>query len=89
LRRLALPGRLAPLSRCLRCPGALAAVSPAAVLGPLAPLPRRSSASFRRCFGCGRLSWPGSPPARLVRLVARLRAPLPPSPCPARWCARR
>ncbi|KBG74431.1 hypothetical protein N062_03039 [Mycobacterium tuberculosis MAL010106] len=73
LRRLDLNGRLAPLSRCLRCNGELAAVSKDEVIGQLEPLTRRYYESFSRCFGCGRIYWPGSHHARLVRLVERLR----------------
>lgn len=42
-------------------------------VGRLEPLTRRYYESFSRCFGCGRIYWPGSHHARLVRLVERLR----------------
>ncbi|OSC42532.1 Mut7-C RNAse domain-containing protein [Mycobacterium decipiens] len=73
LRRLDLRNRLAPLTRCLRCNGELAAVAKAEVIDQLEPLTRRYYEAFGRCRECGRIYWPGSHHARLVRLVERLR----------------
>ena len=73
IRRLDLEQRLAPLTRCLRCNGTLAAVSKDAVLDQLEPLTRQYYTEFSRCSECGRIYWAGSHHARLVGLVERLR----------------
>ncbi len=69
IRRLDLRDRLAPLTRCLRCNGRLAAVAKDEVLGNLQPLTGRYYHEFNRCADCGRIYWPGSHHPRLVRLV--------------------
>lgn len=73
IRRLDLAQRVAPLTRCLRCNGALATVSKDEVIEQLEPLTRRYYNDFRRCTECGRIYWAGSHHAGLVRLVQRLR----------------
>ncbi len=73
LRRLDLSRRLAPLTRCLRCNGRLAAVSKDEVIDRLEPLTRRHYQEFSRCTQCGRIYWPGSHHAKLVRQVEALR----------------
>lgn len=72
IRRLDLRRRLAPLTRCVRCNGELATVSKDEVFEDLEPLTRRYYDQFSRCAKCGRVYWPGSHYARLVRLVERL-----------------
>ncbi|MCV7378724.1 hypothetical protein BST11_00580 [Mycobacterium alsense] len=76
IRRLDLAQRLAPLSRCIRCNGALAAVAKGEVIDQLEPLTRERYEKFSRCARCGRIYWAGSHYARLVGLVERLRAQL-------------
>jgi uncharacterized protein len=73
LRRLHLRERLAPLTRCVRCNGTLAAVTKDEVIDRLQPLTRRYYDDFGRCTECGQIYWPGSHHARLVRLVESLR----------------
>lgn len=73
IRRLDLAQRLAPLTRCVRCNGVLAVVSKDEVIEHLEPLTRQYYNDFRRCPECGRIYWPGSHHAGLVRLVDRLR----------------
>ncbi|UXA07898.1 Mut7-C ubiquitin/RNAse domain-containing protein [Mycobacterium sp. SMC-2] len=76
LRRLDLGQRLAPLTRCVRCNGALTRVSKGEVIDQLEPRTRRYYEEFSRCTECGRVYWPGSHYAKLVRLVDRLREQL-------------
>ena len=73
IRRLDLRQQLAPLTRCVRCNGRLAGVSKDEVIDQLEPLTRRYYQDFSRCTECGRIYWPGSHYAKLVRLVERLR----------------
>lgn len=73
IRRLDLAHRLAPFTRCVRCNGTLAAVPKDEVTDQLEPLTRRYYQEFSRCSRCGRVYWPGSHHAKLVRLVERLR----------------
>jgi uncharacterized protein len=74
LRRLDLRQRLAPLTRCLRCNGKLAAVAKDEVIDHLEPLTRRHYQEFSRCTDCGRIYWAGSHYAKLLSLVERLCA---------------
>jgi len=76
IRRLDLRQQLAPLTRCVRCNGKLAAVAKDEVVDHLEPLTRRYYEEFSRCAGCGRIYWPGSHHARLLSLVERLRSQL-------------
>lgn len=76
LRRLDLGQRLTPLTRCMRCNGTLNRVSKDEVIDQLEPLTRRYYEEFSRCADCGRIYWPGSHYAKLVRLVERLREQL-------------
>jgi hypothetical protein len=73
IRRLDLSERLAPFTRCLRCNGELVAVSKEEVIDHLEPLTRRYYTDFSRCVDCGRIYWPGSHHARMIKLVERLR----------------
>jgi uncharacterized protein len=73
IRRLDLPQRLAPLTRCVRCNGKLAAVSKDEIAYDLEPLTRRYYEEFSRCPDCGRIYWAGSHHAKLLSLVERLR----------------
>jgi hypothetical protein len=76
IRRLDLSERLAPLTRCMRCNGELVAVSKEEVIDRLEPLTRRYYRDFVRCADCGRIYWPGSHHAKLLRLVERVREQL-------------
>jgi len=76
IRRLDLRQRLAPLTRCVRCNGELAAVSKDEVIDQLEPLTRQYYDEFSRCTECGRIYWAGSHHARLLSLVERLRSQL-------------
>lgn len=76
IRRLDLRQRLAPLTRCVRCNGTLAAVSKDEVIDHLEPLTRRYYSEFSRCTQCGRIYWAGSHHERLLSLVERLRSQL-------------
>ena len=76
IRRLDLSERLAPLTRCLRCNGKLAAVSKDEVIDRLEPLTCRYYNDFVRCTHCGRVYWPGSHYVKLLRNVERLREQL-------------
>lgn len=78
IRRLDLRNRIAPLTRCVRCNGRLAAVAKDEVIDDLEPLTRRYYDEFSRCAQCGRVYWAGSHYARLVNLVERLRDQLGP-----------
>lgn len=73
IRRLDLRHRLAPLTRCVRCNGRLAAVSKDEVADQLEPLTLRYYEEFSRCPDCGRIYWAGSHHAKLLSLVERLR----------------
>ena len=76
IRRLDLRERLAPLTRCVRCNGPLAAVSKDEVIDQLEPLTSRYYDEFSRCTECRRVYWAGSHYARLLGLVERLRGQL-------------
>jgi uncharacterized protein len=76
IRRLDLGERLAPLTRCMRCNGDLVAVSKEQVIDRLEPMTRRYYSDFVRCADCGRISWPGSHHAKLLRLVEKVREQL-------------
>jgi uncharacterized protein with PIN domain len=76
LRRLDLGQQLAPLTRCLACNGALAAVAKREIIDRLEPLTRRYYDDFSCCTQCSRIYWAGSHHAGLVGLVQRLRAQL-------------
>ena len=76
IRRLDLGERLAPLTRCVRCNGELVAVGKDEVIDRLEPLTRRYYDDFVRCADCGRIYWPGSHHAKLLRLVEGLREQL-------------
>ena len=73
LRRLDLGQRLAPLTRCLHCNGALVAVAKHEVIDQLEPLTRQYYEEFSRCAECGRIYWAGSHHARLIGLAQRIR----------------
>jgi uncharacterized protein with PIN domain len=73
IRRLDLRHRLAPLTRCLRCNGRLAAVAKDEVAHHLEPLTLRYYQEFSRCPDCGRIYWAGSHHAKLLSIVERLR----------------
>ncbi len=73
LRRLDLRERLAPLTRCVRCNGALAPVTKDEVIDQLEPLTRRYYDEFSRCADCGQIYWAGSHYAKLLGRVQRLR----------------
>ena len=72
IRRLDLRRRAAPLTRCVRCNGRLAAVTKAQVIDRLEPLTRRYYDEFRRCADCGQIYWRGAHFGRLVSLIDRL-----------------
>lgn len=72
IRRLDLGGRLAPLTRCLRCGDRLAGVAKDQVLDELQPLTRRYYDEFSRCAGCSRIYWRGTHYGRLLGLVGEL-----------------
>jgi hypothetical protein len=76
IRRLDLRQRLAPLTRCLECNGALASVAKHEVADQLEPLTRQYYEEFSRCAECGRIYWAGSHHAKLLGLVERLRRQL-------------
>jgi uncharacterized protein len=76
IRRLDLGERLAPLTRCMRCNGDLVAVSKEQVIDRLEPMTRRYYSDFVRCADCGRIYWPGSHHAKLLRLVEKVREQL-------------
>lgn len=76
VRRLGLRQRLAPFTRCLRCNGRLAAVTKDEVIDQLEPLTRQCYDEFSRCTECGRVYWPGSHYAKLIRRVDALRGRL-------------
>jgi uncharacterized protein len=59
-RRYDLAGRRAPLTRCVRCNGALVEVDKAEVVDELPPRTRAAFDRFARCVACGRVYWPGS-----------------------------
>jgi uncharacterized protein with PIN domain len=69
IRRLDLRGRVAPLTRCVRCNGELAAVAKAEVADQLEPLTRRYYDEFSRCAGCGQIYWRGSHFARMNTFI--------------------
>jgi uncharacterized protein with PIN domain len=73
IRRLDLRERLAPLTRCLRCNGALVSVPKDEVIDRLEPLTRRYYDEFSCCADCGQIYWAGSHHPRLVGLVTRIR----------------
>ncbi len=72
MRRLDLRRRVAPITRCLRCNGSLAAVDKEQVLDHLEPLTRRYYDEFSQCLDCGQIYWAGTHFDRLSGLVERL-----------------
>lgn len=76
IRRLNLQRQLAPLTRCMRCNGTLAAVPKEEVLDRLEPLTRLYYDEFSRCTDCGWIYWRGSHFAKLSGVVDRLREQL-------------
>ena len=74
LRRFDLSGAVAPLRRCLRCNGRLAAVEKAAIAARLPPATRASYAVFRVCQDCGQVYWQGAHDRGLQQLIHRLLA---------------
>lgn len=71
---MAIPDRLSPFSRCLRCGGELAPVTKAEVADRLEPLTRLYVDDFRRCRACGQVYWRGSHHERLNRIVDEIPA---------------
>jgi hypothetical protein len=80
-RRYALADAMQPLTRCLRCNGALAPVDKESIAHLLEPDTRRYYDAFWRCSGCQRIYWPGSHHRRMLALIEELRDELgePPS----------
>lgn len=72
LDRLELRRAVRPLTRCLRCSGALKNVEKSSVEHLLQPLTRRYYNEFTMCSGCGRLYWKGSHFPALLGLLDRL-----------------
>ena len=60
LNRFAVPGSVAPFSRCLRCNGPLRRVAKQAIERKLLPRTRRYYDEFYRCSKCAKIYWPGS-----------------------------
>lgn len=73
LHRFELHDEIDPWQRCLRCNGALQAVSKEAVLDRLEPKTRRYYDEFHRCQDCGNVYWKGSHYPRMRRFIARMR----------------
>src|SRR5688572_33235627 len=69
---LDLRSRMRPFTRCMRCNGRLRPVPAASVAAALPDSVRRTARRVTRCGGCGRLYWPGTHVARLVRIIAEL-----------------
>jgi uncharacterized protein len=62
-----------PLTRCVRCNGAIVRVEKQAVEARLEPGTRREFDEFYACADCGRVYWKGAHYRSLVTLVDRLR----------------
>jgi uncharacterized protein len=60
VRRYGLAAHAAPLTRCVRCNGALVPVEAAIVADDVPPRSRRAFDRFAQCRRCGQVFWPGS-----------------------------
>ena len=58
--RYGLADRAAPLTRCVRCNGALVEATREQVWAQLEPRTRATFERFARCEACGQVYWPGS-----------------------------
>lgn len=75
VRRFDLSGSLRPLTRCLRCNGALQPVAKEEVAHLLEPRTLAYYTEFHRCQTCGRVYWPGSHLEHMRALIASATAP--------------
>ncbi len=71
-RHFALPGRISPFQRCLRCNHPLEPVSKEEILSRLEPLTRLYFDEFHRCPACDQIYWKGSHYDRMQTLLAKL-----------------
>ena len=74
LRRFDLYQAVAPLSRCPRCNGRLAAVDKEVVADRLPPYTRAGYDAFRVCRDCGQVYWQGAHDRGLQERIRRLLA---------------
>jgi uncharacterized protein with PIN domain len=72
LRRFALYSLVKPLSRCIRCNGALERVEKDAILSRLPPKTLVYYDVFHRCRRCGHIYWPGSHYQNMLTTIAQL-----------------
>jgi uncharacterized protein len=70
--RYDLGGRRAPLTRCARCNGLLAAVAKAEVVDELPRRTREAFDTFARCRACGHVYWSGSHTDAIETILARV-----------------
>ncbi len=74
LRRLDLYRLASPMSRCLNCNGALAAVPRESVRGEVPPRTYAYAADYMRCSSCRQVYWKGTHWEKLRQFVAQILA---------------
>ncbi|MBE9111519.1 Mut7-C ubiquitin/RNAse domain-containing protein [Nodosilinea sp. LEGE 07298] len=79
LERFQLRDAVAPLERCPRCNGQLAAVDKAEISDRIPPLTRLHYDEFARCQSCGQIYWKGAHYDRIQQLVKRVTVSSGPS----------
>ena len=72
LRRFDLYTQIKPLSRCIRCNGALERVEKSAILSRLPPKTILYYDEFYRCRTCDQIYWPGSHYQNMLTTIAQL-----------------
>lgn len=72
--RYGLAVRAAPLTRCVRCNGALVPVDKAEVVDELPPRTRLAFDTYARCVGCGQVYWPGAHTPAIDAILADVAA---------------
>lgn len=72
LDRFQLQERIAPFTRCARCNGPIAPVSPQEAYGRVPASVEHEQREFSRCRDCGQMYWPGSHLTRLRRRLAEV-----------------
>lgn len=75
LDRFDLQEHLAPMSRCLRCNGALIKVAKADVAADIPADTRMAYEDYRRCPGCQQIYWQGGHHAGLQWLITQMTTP--------------
>jgi uncharacterized protein with PIN domain len=72
VRRYALPDKIQPFKRCLRCNGILQPVAKEVIFDRLEPLTRLYFDEFALCPACNQVYWKGSHYEHMQQLVAEI-----------------